>query len=197
MKAYKASYNGVCRDFKYEVGQTYEITNIKICKRGFHACYKMVDTLNYYDYNEDFVLFEVELLGNIIEENNKVVTDKIKIVRVVPLEEYNGFKVDTRGNLLYYKDSGGYELWKEYDERNNRIHYKSSNRFEEWKEYNLNNKCIYRKDSTGLESWYEYDEHNNLIHYKHSDGYEVWRKYDSRNNIIHTRNSYGDEWSDE
>ena len=155
MKAYKASYNFVCRDFKYEVGKTYETYNIEICKRGFHACYKMIDTLQYYEYTEDFVLFEVDLLGEIIEYKDKVVTDKIKIVRVVPREEYVDFKGDDRGNLLYFKNPDGYEVWKKYDYTKN---------------------CIHFKDSTGIEWWSEYDLNNNCIHYKSVNGYEWWAK---------------------
>ena len=151
MKAYKASYNGICRGFKYEVGQIYEITNIKICKRGFHACFKMVDTLRYYDYNKDFVLFEVELLGNTIFNDDKVVTDKIKIVRVVPPEEYVAFKVDDRGNLIHCNPPGGIECWYKYDDRNNRVYFESALGYKIWKEYDVNNKCIHFKDSSGYE----------------------------------------------
>ena len=198
MKAYKASYNGVCRDFKYEVGMTYETDEIIICRRGFHACLNMANTLLYYKYNKYFVLFEVELLGKIIKDNDKVVTDKIKIVRVVPPEEYVDFKVDDKGNIIYenscgieywneydlnknciyQKTSDGYECWNEFDERNNCIHYKDSDGTEWWREYDLNNNCIHRKHSNGSESWREFDSKNNCIHYKNNDGVEKWNKYD-------------------
>ena len=180
MKAYKASYNGVCRgNFKYEVGQTYEITNIKICHRGFHACKKMSDTLQYYAYYKNFVLFEVELLGKVIEGDDKVVTNKIKIIRIVPPEEYDGFKVDNRGNLIYRKHYNGYEWWREYDERNNCIHHKDSVGTEYYKKYDVHDNLIHFKASDGTEWWKEYDEHNNLIHFKHPDGrkYRVKQKY--------------------
>jgi hypothetical protein len=175
MKAYKASHNGVCRDFKYEVGETYETDNIEICKCGFHACYKMLNTLRYYEFNKNFVLFEVELLGQIIEDGDKVVTDKIKIVRVVPPEEYVDFKGDDRGNLRYFKDSDGFEYWREFDERNNFIHYKvaavAENYAYEWrKEYDERNNCIHVKTSTGYEWWKEYDANNNCIRNEYSHG---------------------------
>lgn len=139
MKAYKASYNGKCLDLTYEVGKTYETDKIEMCKRGFHACKKMVSTLYYYGYCKEFVLFEVEILGKIIHECDKLITDKIKIVRVVPPEEYEDFKVDDKGNLLYRKINGKVECWYEYDERNNCIHHKNSNGYEWWKEYDKNN----------------------------------------------------------
>ena len=117
MKAYKASYNGKCRDITYQVGKTYEIDNIKICKRGFHACRKMSDTLFYYTYHyKEFVLFEVELLGEVIDECDKMVTDKMKIIRIVPRNEYVGFDRFNKfsdgneiNNETYHNDSIGVE----------------------------------------------------------------------------------------
>jgi len=31
-------------------------------------------------------------------------------------------KYDKKGNLIYYKDSKGFEYWMEYDKNNNCIH---------------------------------------------------------------------------
>ena len=189
MKAYKASYNGTCRDLTYEVGKTYETDNIKICHRGFHACREMIDTLNYYDYNNQFVLFEVELLGEIIEKDDKLVTDKIKIVRIVSREEYDGFKFDNRGNLLYMKFSNGFESWSEYDERNNCIHYKHSTGFETWNKYDEKNNCVYRKYADGYECWKKYDARNKCIHFKDSTGFEVWNEYNESGELINHKDS--------
>ena len=33
-------------------------------------------------------------------------------------------KYDANGNMIYHKDSDGFECWKEYDENNNLIHHK-------------------------------------------------------------------------
>ena len=68
---------------------------------------------------------------------------------------------DSKGNIVYRKDSYGFEYWYEYDENNNLFH---------------------SKDSNGLECWYEYDENNNIFHSKDSNGYEYW--YDSKGNNI-------------
>ena len=35
-------------------------------------------------------------------------------------------KYDANGNLIYSKDSNGFEEWFEYDKNNNCIHYKNS-----------------------------------------------------------------------
>jgi YD repeat-containing protein len=149
--------------------------------------------LSYYEYTEDFVLFEVELLEKIIEYKDKVVTDKIKIIRIVPPEEYEGFKVDNHGNIIY-KNVDGIEDWYEYNEKNNCIHYKNSDGFEAWYEYNERNNCIHHKDSSGYEWWRKYDLNDNCIYSKHSNGDELWREYDANNNCIYSKHSNGNEW---
>ena len=49
---------------------------------------------------------------------------------------------DKNNNLIYYKDSSGYEYWREYDENNNLIHSKYPDGIEYWYKYNKNNKRI-------------------------------------------------------
>jgi len=71
---------------------------------------------------------------------------------------------------------------KEYDERGNLIYSKNSYGYEEWQEFDENNNEIYYKDSFGYEYWTEYDENNNEIYYKNSDGTEYWYKYDKNDN---------------
>jgi hypothetical protein len=151
MIAYKASYDGICKGFVYEVGETYEVPSLKMCERGFHACKKMVDCLIYYPYNKNFVLFEVELLGEIIEDKEKVISNKIKVVKIILPEEYIGFKIDNQKNLIYKKHSDGFEWIKEYDLRNN---------------------CVYYKNSLGFEWMRVYDHVNNLLRHKNSNGAE-------------------------
>ena len=198
MKGYKASYKGKCINLTYEVGNTYLIDKIKMCKYGFHFCEKMKDVLNYYEYNNNFVLFEVEALGQVITEVDKVVTDKLKIVRIVPKEEYTFplplREYDQNNNLIHSKDSNGVEEWQDFDQNNNLIHYKNSNGYEYWKEYDLNNNLIHSKDSNGVEEWKEFDQNNNLIHSKDSDGFEYWREFDQNNNLIHYKDSNGFEY---
>ena len=152
MKGFKATYNMKCKDLTYEVGKTYNISSISICNHGLHYCKNMKDVLNYYNYNNTFILLEIEDLGNCITDGNKSVTDKMKVIRVIPKEEYT-FEVPI----------------VEYDSNNNVIHHKTSNGYEEWQEYDSNNNVIHHKDSDGFEYWKEYDSNNNLIHYKDSN----------------------------
>lgn len=66
-----------------------------------------------------------------------------------PITEY-----DINGNIIHYKNSDGYEWWKEYDTNGNEIHY---------------------KDSDGDEWWSEYDANGNVTHFKNSHGKEWWK----------------------
>ena len=124
MKAYKATYNFKCLDQTYEVGKTYSIDKLELCKYGFHYCNSQKNTLNYYPYKKEFILLEVEPLGTIIEslDKSKSVTDKIKILRVIPRDEYDlGIELDDRGNMISKTNSNGYKTTYEYDGENNRI----------------------------------------------------------------------------
>jgi hypothetical protein len=111
MKAYKASYNGKCIGFKYDVGKTYSFYgSLAVCKRGFHFCCKPQDVLSYYQYGKDFVSWEVDVLGKIEIHQDKSVTDKLKVVRIIPKDEYvqlTGIKLNSDGNIekIRYSDN--------------------------------------------------------------------------------------------
>jgi YD repeat-containing protein len=157
MKAFKATYNMKCKELTYEVGKTYSISNIEICNHGLHYCKNMKDVLKYYSYTKDFALLEIEDLGNTITDKDKSVTNKFKVIRVIPKEEYT-FDIpieeyDANNNLIHYKDSNGLEYWQEYDSNNNLIHYKNSYGSEEWQEWDSNNNLIHYKNSYGSE-WF-------------------------------------------
>jgi len=94
------------------------------------------------------------------------IIDKIikeKKLKEVEIESEEIIKKDKNGNIIYHKNSDGFEYWYEFDSNNNLIH---------------------SKNSDGFEYWYEFDSNNNCIHYKDSDGDECWREYDSNNNGI-------------
>jgi len=81
MKGYKfiqkdmKSRNG---DYKWEIGKWYK-ENIKLCKKGFHACKEPIETLDYI-YGDKF--FIVEGRGEIIEEKGKkFVASEMRLVK--------------------------------------------------------------------------------------------------------------------
>jgi len=172
MKTYKATYNFKCRNQLYEVGKTYTSDKMKMCKYGIHFCEKMVDTLNYYDYDpKTFVLLEVEVIGETDYKGDKGVTDKLKVLRVVPKEEYDGeflgkiraCEWDGRGNMISETCPDGDKHTYEYDERNN---------------------MIYETCPGGGKYTFEYDERNNRISVTYPDGDKHTYEYDERNNRI-------------
>jgi len=63
-----------------------------------------------------------------------------------PIEQY-----DERGNLIYYRDSGGCEEWSEYDENGACTHYRNSDGYECWYEYDENGAWVYYRDNGGRE----------------------------------------------
>lgn len=80
MKAYKGfNKNLKCRDFQYEVGNTYEQEGgVEICEKGFHAIDGNESPLNVFDYyppssnGERNRYCEVELEGNVKKDCEKI-----------------------------------------------------------------------------------------------------------------------------
>lgn len=91
MKAYKIfEWDWTCKGFQYEVGKEYTFNGeLKICQGGFHACLKLKDCFKYYKAVAWNKLAEVEILGEYKthDEDSKIVTNKIKIVREIQWEE--------------------------------------------------------------------------------------------------------------
>jgi len=96
MKGYKGSTEGRCINQQYEVGETYTLDErtqgpLQMCLTGFHFCRKLHNVNKHYALHEvRLVLFEVETLGKVINNGKKSVTDKIRIIREVPREEWTG-----------------------------------------------------------------------------------------------------------
>ena len=79
-----------CRGFQYEVGKTYEENvNPRVCKRGFHFCTKASDCFNYYRFDPNNKVAEVEALGDVDthSDNSKYSTNKLHIIREVSWQE--------------------------------------------------------------------------------------------------------------
>ena len=89
VKGYKVfNPDWTCRGFQYEVGKTFEhYGNIELCGSGFHFCQKASDCFNYYDFNSNNKVAEVEALDLVETEGNKSVTNKIHIIREIPWQE--------------------------------------------------------------------------------------------------------------
>ena len=89
MKGYKVfNPNWMCRGFQYQVGESYEMDVMPIiCDRGFHFCKELEDCFRHYAFNPQNKVAEVEAYGDVISEDRKSCTNKIKIVREIPWDE--------------------------------------------------------------------------------------------------------------
>ena len=85
IKGYKVfNPDWTCRGFQYKVGETFVHNgDIEMCESGFHFCRKASDCFNYYDFNSNNKVAEVEAIGLVETRGDKSVTDKIKIVREI------------------------------------------------------------------------------------------------------------------
>lgn len=84
MKGYKVfNPDWKCRGFQFEVGKTYELSGeISLCNRGFHFCLRLNDCFNYYNFNSNNKVAEIEFNeNNVIHGEDKSVTSKITIVK--------------------------------------------------------------------------------------------------------------------
>ena len=179
MKAYKATYNFKCKNQEYKVGKTYTSDKMKICNYGIHFCQDMENVLNYYPFKKDFILLEIEILGKVETEFDKSVTDKIKVLRVVPFEEYTFKKkvsvlaYDEKGNKISQTDPNGRKYTFEYDEKGNKISETYPNGRKYTFEYDEKGNMISKTDLDGWKITLEYDEKGNMI----SETYPNGRKY--------------------
>ena len=103
MKGYKFMESDMtCLGFQYEVGKEYSLDNkLGICENGFHFCKNPFNCLYYYgNIKGDKRLFLVEALGEVITEDDKSVTNKIRILEeIIDIEKFfdeniNNFEVD-------------------------------------------------------------------------------------------------------
>jgi hypothetical protein len=93
---YKAFNRGMkaCRDFQYNVGETYtQQPRPILCQSGFHACKLPLSCLRY--YASPSVLCEVQILGDAVSDGGKLATNKIKIVRRIPAAERDALLTGT------------------------------------------------------------------------------------------------------
>ena len=203
MIAYKATYNFKCRNQEYKVGKTYTSDRMQLCQHGFHFCQKMEDVLNYYSFSSDFVLLEIEILGKIETNGDKSVTDKLKVLRVIPFEEYTDsmksqitiYEYDKRNNLISETYPNGEKYTFEYDDRNNKISETYPNGEKCTFEYDDRNNKISQTYPNGKKYTFEYDERNNNISLTYSSGEKYTFEYDDRNNMISKTYPSGEKYT--
>lgn len=109
MKGYKVfNSDWTCRGYQYEVGKTYEIAESpKCCKVGFHFCEKLADCFNYYLFDPNNKVAEIEAIGEIHfdDTNSKCCTNKIVILKELTWAEVLDMCNTGKGNSGY-RNSG-------------------------------------------------------------------------------------------
>lgn len=93
MKGYKViPPDWKCKDILYEVGKTYEMDGTPICcERGFHFCEKAIDCFDFYKFDSQNHVVEVEALGDVDTDaqgnSKKHCTNKIHLIRELDWHE--------------------------------------------------------------------------------------------------------------
>ena len=192
MKGYKATYNFKCKNLTFEIGKTYTHEGELIpCEQGLHFCKNPDHLFVYYPYQSNLRLLEIEVLGDVIDEGDKSVTNKLKVIREIPFVEWNNIftkhKFTKKGNELEIKREYSDGSWEKssYDNNGNKIkiEYSDGNW---WKSsYDKHSNLIKTEYSNGYWEKYSYDKHSNLIKTETSNG--IWYKYiyDDNSNLIY------------
>ena len=170
MIAYKATYNFKCHNQTYVVGKTYTSDKLKIRRYGMHYCNNKEDTLYYYLPKKDFILLEVEILGDVETREDKSVTNRLKVLRVVKFDEYT----DSMKSMFPVL---------EYDDHGNKISmtYPCGSKYTY--EYDISGNMISETNPSGRKRTYEYDDHGNRIS-ETSCGRIYTMEYDEHGNKI-------------
>src|SRR5574343_1731177 len=123
MRGYKMMESDMtCKGFQYEIGKEYSLkSKLVICENGFHFCDNPFNCLKYYDnIKGDKRLFLIEVLGKVISQGYKSVTNKIKIVEEIKdiekffEENMDNFEVDW-GCISEYQKLSEEFIEKHYD----------------------------------------------------------------------------------
>ncbi len=117
-KVFKPDFT--CRGFQFSENEEFKYDGeIEICNRGFHFCLKASHCFNYYDFNPNNIICEVEGIGEILthSDDSKICTNHIKIGRrlswadvlVVANEGSNNTGYSNSGNWNSgYRNSGAF-----------------------------------------------------------------------------------------
>ena len=104
-------------------------------------------------------------------------------------EEWEKWEYDSRGNELYYENSGGIvrKSKYEYDQDGNLIYHEDPDGKWEKYEYDSNGNKIYYEDSGGQWEKWGYDEEGKIINNETSDGnfYTMSYQYDKYRNVTY------------
>ena len=161
-KGFNAQLQGYNK-FQFEEGNTYEITGtLEMCKNGFHFCDMPINVLEFYTNTNNNKYAIIEALGEIAVDkmSKKLVTNKIKIIKVISYEEL----MQLCKNAVFKVKTGNYY----FDENSN---------------YHRENDLPAVERANGSKAWYQhgkYHRDNDLPAIERSDGSKEWYKNGKR-----------------
>ena len=95
--------NLCCRGFQFEIGKEYDTgytEDLELCSdKVFHFCRSLAQVHHYYDVSENNRYCEIEVLGDLIKDNEKCGSNKIRIVREILGDELQCLKGLKNGNI--------------------------------------------------------------------------------------------------
>lgn len=92
-----------CRDFQFEIGKTYDtganVKKLRLCSDTvFHFCRSLEQVHEYYSVAENNRYCEIEVLGDLVEDDEKCGSNKIRIIREITGFELQCLKGHGHGN---------------------------------------------------------------------------------------------------
>jgi hypothetical protein len=89
LRGYKVTDSNMqCKGHQYELNKEFVHGGaIKHCVSGFHFCINAADCFEYYSFNKENRVFEVDGYGTVITEGNKTVCSHIKFLRELTWQE--------------------------------------------------------------------------------------------------------------
>jgi len=95
---------------EYKVGHLYQLKEeygVRLCRRGFHASYTVLQAMEYRHFDSYCQCFEV-LVRVVKEDPNKVVGDQLYVVKEVMTDKFNKFeyKMNDKDCVLYLSANG-------------------------------------------------------------------------------------------
>ena len=92
------------------------------------------------------------------------------IAKQLKIKEFPFEINDSKGDRIYWEDSDGYWIKREYDSNGNMIYWENSDGLCEKRGYDSKGNEIYVEYSNGSWEKREYDSKSNQIYYEDSDG---------------------------
>ena len=94
--------NLTCRGYQFEIGKTYDTgakENLELCSNTvFHFCKSLVQVNSFYNVDNNNRFCEIEVLGDLVEDEEKCGSNKIKIVREIKGKDLDALCMRVNGN---------------------------------------------------------------------------------------------------